>query len=78
MSKKEKLFLKLKSLPNDFNFSELETLLKNFWFEKIKTNAWSHFKWIHRDKNVNFFAPRKNPMKKIYLKELLNILEIYF
>jgi hypothetical protein len=30
MSKKEKLYLKLKGLPVDFTFEELSALLKNF------------------------------------------------
>jgi predicted RNA binding protein YcfA (HicA-like mRNA interferase family) len=78
LSKKEKLFLRLRTIPSDFSFQELETILKQFGFKRKKTNAGSHFKWFHEDKNITYAAPRKNPMKKIYLKELVNILETHF
>ena len=78
MSKKEKLLERLGTLPNDFRFDELETLLNQFGFAQVKTNAGSHFKWKNQEKNILYAAPRKNPMKRIYLKQLLEILEIHF
>lgn len=78
MTKKDKILERLKNIPTDFSFSELESILWKFWFEKVKTNAWSHFKWVNKEKWISYFAPRKNPMKKIYLKQLLEILESYF
>lgn len=78
MSKKEKLFKRLQQVPSDFTFHELTTLLNYYSFEKQKTNAGSHFKWKNTEKNITYSAPRKNPMKKIYLKQLLDILIIYF
>jgi hypothetical protein len=78
LSKKEKLLLRLKLIPSDFSFQELEVILKQFGFAHKKTNAGSHFKWFNERKNILYSAPRKNPVKKIYLKELVNILEIHF
>ena len=78
MSKKEKLVKRLKGIPSDFTFSELETILNQFDFEMVKTNAGSHFKWRNIKENIVYVAPRKNPVKKIYLKQLVEILKIHF
>lgn len=78
MSKKDKLLERLQSLPSDFRFEELQTLLQQLGFTQIKTNAGSHFKWKNMEKNILYAAPRKNPMKIIYLKQLIEIIEIHF
>lgn len=78
MMSKDKLFNRLKLLPNDFKFKELENILQSYWFKKIKTNTWSHMKWKNENKNITYMAPRKNPMKIIYLKQSLEILNLYF
>lgn len=75
MSSKEKLFLKALQNPKNISYQELETLLKQFGFKKVKTNAGSHFKWRHTEKNITYFAPRRNPMKSIYVKQLTTILK---
>ena len=78
MSKKEKLLQRLRILPNDFSFHEFETILEQFGFKQDRTNAGSHFKWRNEEKNIVYAAPRKNPMKRIYLKQFLEILDLYF
>lgn len=78
MSKKEKLFRKVQRSPHNIQFHELETLLSQFGFEKVKTNAGSHMKWIHLEKNIEYGAPRKNPMKPVYIKRLVSVLETHF
>lgn len=78
MTKRQKLLDRLNTLPNDFTFNELEVILKQYGFIKVKTNAGSHFKWRNSEKNILYAAPRKNPIKKIYLKQLLEILLTHF
>lgn len=78
MSKREKLLNKLKTLPSGFSFQQFELILKYYWFKKIKTNAWSHMKWRNSSKSITYIAPKKSPMKIIYLKQLLEIIETHF
>lgn len=78
MSKKEKLLQKAKENPHKIRFSELEALLKQHGFEQIPTNAGSHFKWRNYERDIMYSAPRKNPVKVIYIKRLLSLLETYF
>ena len=78
MSKKDKLLEKAKKYPKDFRFHDLESLLLQFGFKQVKTNEGSHFKWRHDSKMITYMAPRKNPVKVIYIKELLKILTIHF
>lgn len=69
---------KLRRFPSNFSFKDFESILKNLEFKQVKTNAGSHFKWRNKTKNIVFAAPRKNPMKKIYLKELSKIIKNHF
>ena len=78
MSKKEKLLKKAIDQSKDFKFEELNILLKHFGFKKIKTNTGSHFKWRNNEKCITYMAPRKNPVKIIYIKNLVKILKIHF
>ncbi len=78
MSTKKKLLLKARNTPGNFKFSELETLLSQHGFMRAKTNAGSHLKWIHPEKYISYGAPYKNPMKAIYIKALLRMLNEHF
>jgi len=78
LTKKDKLLNRLKLLPNDFTFKEFENILHQFGFKRVKTKAGSHFKWHNSKMNIIFAAPRKNPVKKIYLKQFIEVLNIHF
>ena len=78
MTKREKLLQKALKAPKDFRFQDLESLLRQFGFRKIKTNAGSHFKWRHTEKMITYMAPKKNPVKQIYIKNLLKLLKVHF
>lgn len=78
MTKHEKLLLKFILYPKNIQFHELETLLRQFGFHRIKTNAGSHMKWQNIQKDIRFSAPRKNPIKPAYIKKLIRMLNQYF
>lgn len=74
MSKREKLLWKFIHNPKNIQFHELETLLGQFGFYRIKTNAGSHLKWENAEKKLYYAAPRQNPVKKAYIKNLIDLL----
>lgn len=78
MSKREKLLWKFIHNPKNIQFHELETLLAHFGFQRVKTNHGSHMKWHHDGKNLSFQAPRKNPVKEVYIKAFIRILKADF
>ena len=78
MSKKEKLIKKFKALNKYLSFDEFNLILKYYWFTKLKTNAWSHMKWRNCSINANFRAPKKDPMKVVYIKEFLDFMNNNF
>jgi hypothetical protein len=78
MPKGEKLLQKAEQNPKNVRFNELDTLLQQFGFEKIKTNAGSHFKWRNKEKLITYMCPRKNPVKSVYIKQLIKILKTHF
>lgn len=78
MTKKEKLLLKAIQNSKNIKVHELEVLLAQFDFKQIKTNAGSHLKWINHSKEITYMCPRKNPVKAIYIKQLIKILKLHF
>lgn len=77
MTKRDKLLLKAIEQPHKIQFYELETLLRQYGYERIKTNAGSHFKWYNQEKGLPFGCPHKNPVKSIYVKRLTNQIREY-
>lgn len=78
MTKRNKLFAKAINNPKNFKFRDLEALLNQFGFKRLKSNAGSHFKWRNEQKLLTFMAPRNNPVKTIYVKNLTRLLKVYF
>ncbi len=63
MSRKEKLIKRLRSLPKDFTYSELVSLLQQLGFEensKGKTSG-SRVKFYHSDKGLQYLAHKPTP-----------------
>jgi hypothetical protein len=79
MSKKDKLIKRFKTLPKDFTFSEVVTLLYGFGFvedNKGKTSG-SRIRFYNKDSNVfiNFHKPHPGSiMCEVALKDIFNIL----
>ena len=79
MSRKDKLIKRFKTLPKDFTFSEIFTLLKGFGFvedNKGKTSG-SRIRFYNEGSNVfiNFHKPYPGSiMCETALKDIFNIL----
>lgn len=79
MSKKEKLIKRLLSLPKDFNFNELTTIMLSLGFEienKGKTSG-SRIKFYFPKKKIQYLAHKPHPKKIIKekaLKDIVNFL----
>ena len=77
MSKKEKLIERIQGLPKDFTFSELETLLIYFGFEKSnkgKTSG-SRVKFYHNEKEKQYLAHKPHLTSIIKEKALKDIVD---
>jgi len=77
MSKKEKLVKRILSLPKDFTYAELVTLLLQLGFEednKGKTSG-SRVRFYNKDKKVQYLAHKPHPDNVIKEKALKDIVE---
>ncbi|WP_025673880.1 type II toxin-antitoxin system HicA family toxin [Salinivibrio socompensis] len=70
MTKAEKLLQKLKSIPNDFTWNELKSVLERLEFEEVQGSG-SRVKFIrrHDGRIINLHKPHPgNIMKKYALR----------
>jgi len=77
MSKKEKLVKRILSLPKDFTYAELVTLLLQLGFaedNKGKTSG-SRVRFYNKDKKVQYLAHKPHPNNVIKEKALKDIVE---
>ena len=78
MGTKEKLIKRLRSKPNDFTFSEMQTALKSLGFKmsnKGKTSG-SRVKFIKGNISIIMHKPHsKRELFGIQVKQVLDILE---
>lgn len=78
MGKKEKLIARLKSIPKDFTFEEMETLLIALGFEmsnKGKTSG-SRVKFIKDDIPIILHKPHpRKELLEYQVKQILEVLE---
>jgi predicted RNA binding protein YcfA (HicA-like mRNA interferase family) len=73
VSKKEKLLQKILNNPQDVRFEELDALLKHFGFECRRVRG-DHF--IYKRKGYRPLPiPRKKPVRSIYVKQALDLIE---
>ncbi|MGI8668271.1 MAG: type II toxin-antitoxin system HicA family toxin [Aridibacter sp.] len=73
MSKREKLFLRLKNNPKNATFAQIEKLLiqENFRLDRI---AGSHH--IFKRGLITFVIPvHKNKVKSVYVKRVIELIE---
>ncbi len=78
MGKKEKLIKKLKSLPKDMTFEELQTLLLELGFEVSNKGRTSGSRIMFRRGDLNIMIHKPHPRKEMlvfYLREILKKLE---
>lgn len=78
MSKEEKLKRKLLSLPKDFTFDELTTLLRRFEFEISNKGATSGSRvaFIHKKTGTVIRVHKPHPQKEIGISALKDVLLI--
>lgn len=78
MSKKEKLIKRLKSIPKDFTFDEMQTTLEFLGFEmfnKGKTSG-SRVKFLKKDVAIILHKPHpRKELLEYQIKQILDILE---
>lgn len=74
MARKEKLFARLLSRPNDFTWNELKRLLEGLGFELLK-NKGSKRKFIHREKEVLIILHEPHPDKIIKMYIIDQVIE---
>lgn len=76
MTKKDKLLLRFLSIPKDFTFDELSSLLQSMGFEienKGKTSG-SRVAFVHVSFNKHILIHKPHPnkiMNRIYLKNII-------
>lgn len=77
MSKKEKLYIKIKRNPNNVEFGEIQNLLHIAGFIERKGKG-DHFIFFHPELNgykENITIPYNRPIKVVYIKKALKLLE---
>lgn len=76
MSKRKKLLLRIKQNPKDVIFDDLRKLLEMYGFV-LKRMRGSHrsFKGIVSGQAVLFVVPCNQPLKEIYVKKALILIE---
>jgi len=77
MSKKEKLLKRFLQQPSDFEWSELQTLLRSFGFQELK-NYGSRRKFYHEDLKsvITLHEPHPQKVLKAYaMKEVYHKLK---
>jgi len=73
VSRKDKLLLSLKNNPKNVNFEDLKKLLEDNGYS-AENSGGSH--WVFRKENYESITiPYKRPIKAIYVKRVLLILE---
>lgn len=79
MTKKEKLIERMRRLPKEFTFAELETVFLQLGFEKDdkgKTSG-SRVRFYNKDKQMQYLAHKPHPaniVKEKALKDIVNYL----
>lgn len=74
MSRKEKLFHKIKNNPNNVSYEELTSLLRKYDCIIIDKNG-SHFGVTHELSDRTLTIPRHKPIKKYYIKDCIKFIE---
>ncbi len=74
MSRKYKLLQKIRNNPTNVKFDTLQTLLTYYGFsESVPRGGSSHHTFTYGEYIIT--VPKKKPVKSIYVKKVLSILE---
>lgn len=78
MSKREKLRRKLRNNPVGIKFSQLETLLLRYGFEKVRTQG-SHHIFQNDEVEVTIIIPvHRNAVKEQYVRDAVDLIEKHY
>jgi len=76
LGKKEKLIARLKSIPKDFTFEEMETLLSALGFEKSNKGKTSGSRVKFMKDDIPIILHKPHPRKELLEYQIKQILEI--
>jgi hypothetical protein len=76
VGKKEKLLKRLKSMPKDFTFAEMQTALESLGFEMSNKGKTSGSRVKFTDGRVSAFLHRPHPRKVLLAYQIRDVLEI--
>ena len=71
-----KLYQKIKNNPKNVSYSELRTLIEYCGYEQRPSSSGSH-RWFRKKGCPPIHFPEHHPIGKNYVKDTLNILEVY-
>lgn len=75
MGKIDKLYSKMKRNPKDVTFKEIETICKHFGCYVENYSGGSHYSIGHLKVQESIIVPRHDPIKQIYVKRALNLID---
>lgn len=70
MTTQEKLWQKILQNPHKISFREIDTFLNNKQFNLVRQKG-SHCIFFHKNSGKMFVIPKKTPVKKIYIKQII-------
>lgn len=73
MSKKDKLIDAIKNNPKNVKFEDLKKILEKLGYVSINRGG-SHYVFTKKD-SISLTIPYKRPVKVIYVKQVINIIE---
>ncbi len=73
MSKKEKLLNAIKNNPKNVRFEDLKKVLEDIGYKGINRGG-SHYIFT-KNNNISLTIPYKKPVKIIYVKQVIKIIE---
>jgi len=76
MGTKEKLIERLKTLPKDFTFNEMQTALESLGFVVAKTGKTGGSRVKFKRGNIPIFLHKPHPRKELLEYQIKQILEI--
>lgn len=77
MSRKAKLYEKLKNNPNHGTFEDVDQLLRWCGFELRRVTG-AHYIYKREGHNMLVTVPRHKPVKTVYIKKVIALFETYF
>ena len=75
MSRFDELLQRIKSLDRNMRFEEVAKVLKHFGYDMRGPSAGSSHKTFRKDGKPPITIPQHDPIKRVYIEELKNLIE---